>query len=121
MDHRPYRNDARDHDDSVVLHDHRVHSDLRQLGTSSGGIGRTGGRALHWRLKFVLAAGNGLAFRSHRAQAVTGGLHSLDARDCVSCNVVARSQSVIFSIADRGTLAVVFVRQLQRRHGGFPD
>ncbi|CAG9230931.1 hypothetical protein PSAB6_540006 [Paraburkholderia sabiae] len=109
------------HDDGVVLHDHRVHADLRQ-GSAETLVDRYADRyRLHWRIESDLAACVGRDFGSRRPPSRAADVHDSHDPHVVSGRAVARRRSVVRAPADGRVVAVVPVRLLQRRHGRRAD
>ena len=68
-------------------------------------------------LQFFLAAGDGFGFGPIRKKTAPDSLHGPGAVDRLSCDAMADGGAVIRAAIVGGTLAVVYLRKLQRRHG----
>ncbi len=95
------RHDARHDDDGVVLHDHRVHADIRQLRAAPVEPRQPRGHALRRRVESDLAAGDGCAVGSHRTASAARGLHAPDAGHRLSGDAVAGRRAVVLAGCSR--------------------
>jgi hypothetical protein len=118
---RDHWNHAGDHDHGIFLHDHCLHADVRQFCASLGQQGQFDRHPVRWRIQSFLAACHGSAFRPDGPPPVALHLHHADVAHGLSHNAMAGARTLFLAIARGRTLAVVHLRQLQRRHGRLLD
>src|SRR5882724_4503985 len=118
---RAGRDDDGHNDHGFLLYDHGLHSHLRQLGAPSGDHRQFSCDSLRRGVKPILASVHGGAVRPDRSSPFASGFHHPHAGYLLSCDAVAGARTFVHAAADGGTLAVLYLRQLQRRDGRVPD
>src|ERR1700720_3140776 len=113
MGSRSYGDDDGDHDHGLVLYDHRLHTDVWTIRSSSGVGAHSGRYPLHRSLQPVLASGDGLAFRSDWTSPAPHRLHLCHAADRLSSHAVVGARTLVHAFTSRRTVVFVSLRQLQ--------
>ncbi len=119
MEHRAARDDASGDDHGFLLSYYGLYAYIRSKRAASSVRGGPDRDLVRWTLKFLLAAGDGGCLGPIREKAAADYLYGSGAVDRIPRDAVADSSAVIRAVVVGTTLAVVYLRKLQRRHGRY--
>ena len=105
----------------LLLPDHSLYAHIRPQRAPPGGRRQSDRYGVRRRLKLLLAARNGRPIGPRGKTSHSVLQHRPGAVDRLPCAVVADRRGLFLPTAWRRTVALVPIRELQRRHGGLPD